>query len=391
MSGVHAKLSPSGASGWMNCVGYVSNNTSSHYANEGTAAHHLASITLDCNVDAITFMGDGMETEGEYFEFTQEMCDYVQQYVNLVRSIEGSLLVEQSMPITFITGEKDAKGTSDAVIIDGNEIAVVDLKYGMGIRVDAEDNPQLMMYGAAAAKEFEAFGPFETVRVIISQPRLNHTSEFTYTMEEIKRFVTRAGVAAQIHGREDVEMTAGEDQCRWCVKSGICEAQTQTVMSAIADDFVDVSQPIEAKLVSATELVAACDLNHLANCMNALPLIEGWMKAVRARVERELFEGKEVRGWKVVEGKRGNRAWADEERALAALILAGVNEESCFKKSLLSPAAAEKLLKGNEAWAQVANEVTQAQGSPSVAPATDRRPALDMNVANQFLTLGESK
>jgi hypothetical protein len=210
-------------------------------------------------------------------------------------------------------------------------------------------------------------------------------------MEEIKRFVTRAGVAAQIHGREDVEMTAGEDQCRWCVKSGICEAQTQTVMSAIADDFVDVSQPIEAKLVSATELVAACDLNHLANCMNALPLIEGWMKAVRARVERELFEGKEVRGWKVVEGKRGNRAWADEERALAALILAGVNEESCFKKSLLSPAAAEKLLKGNEAWAQVANEVTQAQGSPSVAPATDRRPALDMNVANQFLTLGESK
>lgn len=156
----HARLSPSAAARWMNCPGSVAlsdgiKDSGSDFAAEGTAAHEMAERILEgaTGTDLI-----GMKAENGIM-FTAEMLTDVLRYVDLVRdlvaSTDGKLLVEQKLSIGHLTGEADAKGTSDCVILAGDELIVGDLKFGRGVQVDAEDNYQLMIYALAA---LEAFG-----------------------------------------------------------------------------------------------------------------------------------------------------------------------------------------------------------------------------------------
>ena len=146
----HAQLSPSSAVRWMTCPGSVAlckdlPNTSSKYADEGTDAHELAAICLTPpGCKAADHIGRTM-TEGHVVD--ADMAAHVQRYVDYVVDIAaaGVFFVEQKLDISGITGEKDAHGTSDAVVIEGDELCVVDLKYGMGEPVEADNNPQLMI------------------------------------------------------------------------------------------------------------------------------------------------------------------------------------------------------------------------------------------------------
>lgn len=199
----HAKLSPSGAHRWMACPGSVVlegdfPDTSSVYADEGTAAHTLASWCLEGKTNADIFKGEEIAVGERKFLVDDAMVDYVQDYVKLVREYaqDGTLLVEQRVPIGHLTGEEGATGTSDAVIIKGNELMVVDLKYGMGVKVDATNNPQLQMYALGALEEFELLGDFEYVTMVIHQPRLNHVSEWWVPVAVLHEFAHQVRDAA---------------------------------------------------------------------------------------------------------------------------------------------------------------------------------------------------
>lgn len=372
----HAKLGPSGASGWMACPGWQSNSESSEYAREGTAAHELAATCLEAECDADKYLGVEITVEGQLFEVDEDMVRHVQTYLDLVRSLDGQLFVETAVPIDHITLEANAKGTADAVLIGATELTIIDLKYGMGVKVDAEHNPQLMLYLLGAVAEFGYMGPFETFRAIISQPRLGHVSECVFTFAELRQFSIKARDAAMLHGDPQAELNPGEKQCRWCVKQSTCEAAANMALSAVADDFIDLTKPIEPQLEASIQRIESADLAHLGACLAAAPFIEQWIKAVRARVEREMFAGNTVPGYKLVEGKKGARKWTDEDQARALLARAGLPEDKFAPRSLISPTQAEKLLKGSEAWEQFTTVVTQSEGSPSVAPESDKRPAL---------------
>lgn len=155
----HAKKSPSAAVRWMTCSG--SNVLSegiedpgSGYAAEGTAAHELAERILK-GADGKDLIGKKAENG---IEFTADMLTEVLKYVTTVRdlvaSTGGTLLVEQRLSIEHLTGEADAHGTSDCVILADSELIVGDLKFGRGERVDAEENHQLMIYALAALEKF---------------------------------------------------------------------------------------------------------------------------------------------------------------------------------------------------------------------------------------------
>lgn len=411
----HAKLSASSAERWMVCpasvplsVGY--DDPSSEYADEGTAAHFLASECLkegtlaEEHIGHIVFLrkdpitGEHFESwcldrEGEIlneFVVDDDMARYVGQYLSDVRRValglNGVINVEQSLPLTFLTGEKDAEGTSDAVILSPT-LVVADLKYGMGVRVEAEDNPQLLIYASAAREQYSMVNEFDDVHVAILQPRLGHISQHTYTHAQLDQFeekvrgaVIRVAEAERIfseNGDLDTYTEVSEKGCQWCKHKANCSKLADYVAEQIDADFEDLSGvPDEEHYIKLK--VAPYDPETLSLKAKSLALIELWMKAVRGEVESLLLKGQAVPGYKLVEGKKGHRKWVDANAAEATMKSMRLKEAQMYDFSLISPTSAEKLLakESPKRWKRLVELITQTQGAPSVAEASDKRPAL---------------
>ena len=405
----HAQFSPSSAHRWLKCPGSVvlestCPDTSSEFADEGTAAHFLAATALTEGKQTDAYLGRSiiLHAKGECFDavpedttdvrgsFTvdAEMADQVQKYVDLIRAIDGQLLVEQRLPICQITDEDDAHGTSDSVIFAGHELVIADLKYGRGVKVDAKDNDQLKIYALAALDEYEFLGDFTQCRLIIIQPRLDHVSEWVISVEELQAFrrVVRDAVeAAQKCKPTSLYLQPGEKQCRFCKAKASCPGLTQQLLNTIADDFVDLEKPLAPQLEKAEERISNCDTPHLSECMSVVDMVESWCKAVRARVESELLGGNAVPGYKLVEGRRGPRQWVNPTEAEEMLKTMKLKIEQMYDMKLISPTTAEKLAKagdiGPRQWPKLQQCITQAEGKPSVAPESDKRPAIQIGAS----------
>ena len=403
----HAKLSPSGAHRWMRCPGSVVleaqyPDRGSVYAREGSAAHELAAIVLENGDEsARPYVGKQVEfrdgDEMVLWPVTEDMANHVDDYVKLVRQkAQGkTLLVERKVPIGHITGEEGATGTSDAIILDtaGKTIEVIDFKYGMGVKVVAEDNEQPQMYALGALEEYGIVGDFEQVIMTIHQPRLNHVSEHWLTVEQLQDFADQVRLAAvrvaDAHNAGPTDyLNPGEKQCKFCKARGPnCPAMTAEITEVVGgsaaatiDEFAD--------FVPETVDMQTGD-NYLPIAMSKVELVEQWCKAVRAEVERRLFAGQQVDGYKLVEGKRGARKWGSEADVEALFKSFRLRQDEMYDFSLISPTKAEKLFKENpKRWAKVKDLITQSSGKPSVAPANDKRQAIAVqSVADDFRDL----
>lgn len=374
MSG-HAKLSPSSAARWMSCPGSVTlsegiEDKSSKNADEGTMMHYFAASCLETGVDAVDYIGVACEDTG--LRLNEKQAKDVQFYVDHVREIVaatgGTLMVEQRLPIGWMTGEVGAHGTADAVIVTPDELIIVDAKFGYKL-VDADDNPQLMIYAAAAYDELKVAYDFKRVRIAISQPRLLAKPEFTFSMAELYGFIEQVGASAEYTRHNPEKYVPSSKACQWCRAKPICPALRQQVMDAF-----DESTPL-----------ADVRDDKLAYVMDRADMIEGWIKSIRAEVERRLLAGEPVTGYKLVQGKRGNRMWADPTVAEATLKGMRVKHDQMYDYKLASPTSIEKLVKAEEIgprqWAKIQALITQSEGQPSVAPESDKRPALVTSAA----------
>lgn len=373
----HATLSPSGAYRWMACAGSAVlepkyKDEESEYAKEGTLAHKHASLLLE---------------KGSFGpKITREMSRYVRDYATYVQTeAQGhDLLVEQKMDIAWLTSEEGAKGTSDAVILsaNGRKLTVIDLKYGVGKKIYVHKNPQLMIYALAAYQQFGLMGEFDTVKMVIHQPRLDHVDEWEIPIADLLVFEAevRAAVVEVEKARRsnslDGFLHPGE-HCDFC-RAAPCAA---------LDDMVAKETLVDFDNLEKQELIAPVDLSR---ALAKVDLIEVWCKGVRSKVEAKLLSGEPVTGFKLVEGKKGNRAWTDET-VVEATLKKMLPEKEVFKIDIISPAVAEKLLKKKQPddWAIIDKMSKRAPGKPSVAPVSDPRAPYEASTAADFENLEE--
>ena len=370
----HAELGPSSAERWMTCPGSVTlsrgiSDSGSDNANEGTMMHSFSAMCLEDGMDAYAYIGTIDKETGLTLDAKQAID--VQMYVDHVRDIVsstgGSLLVEQRLPIGWMTGEKGAAGTADAVIIAPDELIVVDAKFGFKL-VEAEENKQLQMYAAAAYDELKIGYDFKSVRIVIVQPRLNATPEWTTTPDALMEFAAEVAFAADSVAEHTDVYVPSEKGCQWCRAKAICPA----IKAKVMDDF-------------DTVVPETADSDDLARVMANANLIESWVKSIRAEVEKRLLAGVAVLGYKLIQGKKGNRKWADAAEAEAALKSMRVKHDQMYDYSLASPTSIEKLVKAEEIgprqWVKIQELITQSEGTPSVAPESDKRPALSQTAS----------
>ena len=262
----------------------------------------------------------------------------------------------------------------------------------------------MQIYALAALGEFEFLGDFQRVRMVIVQPRLDHIGEWDCTVEalrefgqKVKRGAERCFSAMQYHGNykelHEKYLNPGNDQCRFCKAKAICPTLTEHVLSTVADDFVDTTEPVAPQIEHAAE--RTFDNAILGNLLGAVDLVESWCKAIRAKAEAELLAGRPVPGFKLVEGRRGARRWADDKEVEATMKSMRMKLEEMYDFSLISPTTAEKLHKagtiGPRQWPKLQGLITQSEGKPSVAPESDKRPALVIQATvDEFADVSES-
>lgn len=395
----HAILSPSGADRWMTCLGSTAlcvnlHDTTSSYAEEGTDHHVVAAYCLEEKVDALELVGRPMPSGAP---LTEENAKFVQQYVDFVRSHKdehGILLAEEEVPISHLTGEPlpNGKGTSDAVILRGDrELFIGDLKYGRGVSVSPVQNRQLMIYALGVIEKHQVHEDYDTVRLAISQPRNGGNSDWVISMadllafgEEVKR---TAAQIAFIHPetqtftlRQGLPLTPSEKACQFCKAKAQCPALKDLVVSTMVEGFECVTEKDLAKtgIASPAQLTAPAapsTADRLGHEMKIADFAELWIKAKRAEVEAELLAGRPVTGFKLVQGKKGNRKWMDEAAVEEMMKKFRLKRDEMYDFSLISPTAAEKLLaeQSPKRWEQLKGLYAQAEGGIHVAPESDKR------------------
>lgn len=364
----HPKLSSSGSHRWLNCLGSVEaeeglKDSTSAAALEGSAAHELGELVLTRGGSCQDWVGKPLI---EYNEFiiTQEMADYIQEYVDFVKTLPGEHYYEER--VDFSDWVPEGFGTSDVITIGDGFICCADLKYGKGLKVEAENNPQAMLYALGAYAEYELTHEIREVIIYIHQPRLDHVSEWRISIEDLLKWGAWVVSQCEIIAEGNAPRTPGEKQCRWCKAKATCPALKSYTENIIMAEFDELDAPPDPTTLNPSQL---------SNILDAKKLIESWLSAVESHAKETLENGDDFPGFKLVEG-RSVRRWADESEA--AETLGNLLGEQAYEKKILTPAKAEKAL-GKAKKADIQELIIKPQGAPTLAPESDKRPALNIS------------
>lgn len=407
----HARLcSASGAHRWHPCngsaflsLGYP--NVSNEYARDGQAGHHVGAtcINSDGMFDAADYVGKEIMVDHVPTLFTEENAEFTQVYIDVIREEQykwGEMHIEKTLNLQPITKEPHAVCTPDALFLrlDNNvsDMAVYDLKLGR-TPVYAKGNLQEILYYAAALQahnhRYHFARTLKEVTLAIVQPKISSMPDVwteDYRAINSDYLIPMQKSAWNIVNNIKDKNTAlkflnpGEKQCEWCLFRTDCPALAKQVYAVHDLMFNDET----ATPIAAPEKITPA---QLADVLDKADMIRSFLDACEARGLQEALQGNPPQGFKLVEGKPGNRAWADEEKVHAAL-LEGHNgdaervDSDYFDHELKSPAQLEKALKKykrTDIWQDVidAGLIKRADGKPKLVREENPLPAITARVS----------
>ena len=374
----HAVLSASGSHRWLNCTPSARlelefENTGSEAAREGTAAHALCehklkrALHMRSRRPASDYDSDEME------ECTDAYVDFVMEQYEAAKQVceDPVILIEQRLDFSCYV--PDGFGTGDCLIISDDRLHIIDFKYGMGVLVEAEGNPQMKLYALGALAVYDALYDIREVSMTIFQPRRENVSTWTIPVEDLKAWAEnelkpRAKMAYDGEG----EYLPGE-WCTFCRAAVRCRARAEEKLKLAQTEF------------RMPPLLTDAEIEDI---LAVLPDLTKWANEIAAyALDAALNHGKEWNGFKVVEG-RSVRKYRDEAAVAEAAKEAGYKD--IYRQSLIPLTEMQRLM-GKDRFEEILGGlITKAPGRPILVPKSDRRPAMNVSYAiNEFYEIKE--
>ena len=370
----HALLSASSSHRWLNCnpsarLEQEFADRETEAAAEGTAAHALAEHKLRKALKMRTKKPISKYDSDEMDVYTDGYVEFVlEQLAEAKKDCKDPLiLVEQKLDFSCFV--PDGFGTGDCIIIADKTLHIIDLKYGQGILVEAEGNPQMMLYALGALRLFDSLYDIETVSMTIYQPRRENVSTWSIPVDALMEWTENTlKPKAELAFKGEGEFQPGS-WCTFCKAAVKCRARAEAKLQLAQYEFA--MPPLLTDEEIEDILVRLDDLTKWANEIMAY--------AQNAAIN----QGKVWRGFKLVES-RTNRKYTDEEAVAQAAKNAGYHD--IYKHSLITISEMERLM-GKKTFAEVLGAlVIKPQGKPTLVPASDKRPAITSSGANQDFT-----
>ena len=368
----HSLLSASSSHRWLHCPpsarlceGY--DDKGSNFAAEGTDAHALCEYKLraalgmeakDPTEDLSWYDAEMEESANGYAAFVMELVEEAKKNCS-----DLVVLIEQRLDYSRYVAE--GFGTGDCVIIADGTLHIVDFKYGRGILVEAEDNPQMMLYALGALELFDCLYDIDTVSMTIFQPRRGNVSTYTLPKADLYEWAdTVLAPAAELAWSGEGEYHCGE-WCQFCKAKADCRERANANMELAKYEFKQppllTDEEVEDILSRIDELIA-------------------WASDIRDYALQAAISGKHWSGYKLVEG-RSNRKYTDERAVVAAVRAAGYDP---YEHKVLGVTAMTTMLGKKQFNDILGGLVTKPQGKPTLVPDSDKRPAMT-NIINEFM------
>ena len=372
----HAILSASASHRWLECTPSARleqefDDTSSEAAREGTAAHALCehklkkALKIRSRRPVSEYDSDEMEEcTDAYRDFILEQLEIAKQHCS-----DPIILIEQHLDFSCYVPE--GFGTGDCIIVSDDKLHIIDFKYGTGIVVQAEDNPQMKLYALGALLMYDALYDIQEVSMTIFQPRRENVSTCTLLVEDLKEWAEKdLKPKAQMAFNGDGEFIPGA-WCTFCRAAVRCRARADEKLKLAEKEF---------------KLPPLLTDDEIEEILHVLPDLTKWASEITSyAMDAALNHGKEWNGFKVVAG-RSVRKYADEDAIAEAAKQAGYKD--IYRKSLIPLTEMQKLM-GKKQFDEVLGDlIYKPPGKPTLVPVTDKRPAIT-NAKTEFNEITE--